>query len=112
MTSRDIVFGWDRPKIVHERMSEDEVRTFEVNGSVFATKLGTSLSSAAWSVEEGDATVGASTETSDNTTADVTATDIGTALIKVVLTFADGQKGVQYIRIWIRQIEEYEECYG
>lgn len=112
MTSRDIIFGFDRPRTVYERMVEGDKRKFTVNTSVFSTKNGVSLTSATWSVVEGHATVGADTESDDDSTAVVTATDVGSALIKIVLVFDDGQEGVQHIRINIRQIEEYRDRYG
>jgi len=109
--SREHIFGWDRPKAVHELMNEDEIRSFTVSGDVFCDKDSVSLSSAAWTVVFGNISVGASSESGNKTTVAVTASQGGRSQFKVTLTFDDGQKGVMYFNVNVESQEDYVERY-
>ena len=94
-----IFYDPDRPKTSNYRIDKSEALKFTVDGDLFATKEGTSLSSAAWTAKSGSITIGSDTEADNASTALVTISQEGESLVEVKLTFADGQIGVVWIRI-------------
>lgn len=104
----NIVYDPNRPEPVRIEMHKGSSLELHVDANYWATREGGALSSAAWSVKEGDVTVGADTESSNVSTALVTASSEGMALIEVTLTLDSSggdQVGIQYIRILTPVVE-------
>ena len=64
---------------------------YEVDWAVRVTKIGTSVSSVAWSVDSGSATISGEALSSNVASAKVSTASADCSVIKVVATFADGQ---------------------
>mgnify|MGYP003643890279 CR=1 FL=1 len=93
------VYNPDRLFRLSSRQYKDQARDYHVDANYWSIRDGTTLSSAVWTLEHGDATIGADSEASNVSTALITTSSEVNSLIKVVLTLADGQIGVQYIEI-------------
>lgn len=102
-----IVFEPDDPRVHTIELPENSARDISVDANMWAVRAGGALSSAVWSVLHGPISVGADTESSNVTTAKLTAGSAGRSLIEVKLTL-DGsggdQVGIQYIRILTREM--------
>lgn len=103
MADRVIVYDPDKSRIRKRQITKGDVLNFSVDANMWCVRdAGTSLSSAVWSVAEGDTvSVAADSEASNVSTAKVTGSDGGRSLVKVVLTLADGQKGTVYIEFHV-----------
>ena len=87
-------------------MTKGEAKNFAVDTNVWADRETITLTSAIWSVVEGsNVTVGSDSESSNVSTALLTASDYGWSLIKVVLTMSNSEIGVQYIEIYVPNLE-------
>ena len=100
-----IVFNPDDLQMLRPSQRIGQARNYSVDANYWADKEGATLTSAVWSVEEGDATVASDSESANVSTALVTTSKEGDSLIKVILTLDDTQIGVQYIRILVPLIE-------
>ncbi len=80
-----------------------EAWTYTIDGSAAAAQMSTSISTAAWSIDAGTASVSGEALASDVATALLTTTDEGCALIKVKLTMADSQVINVYLKINIKE---------
>lgn len=86
----------ERPKTIHARMFEDDVVSVTADMNAEASRLGTTVSTATWTTETGNISIGSKALSSNVATAQFTAPDLGTAWVKVVLEMADGQKFSQH----------------
>jgi|SaaInlV_165m_DNA_2_1040747.scaffolds.fasta_scaffold102897_2 hypothetical protein len=102
----EIVYRPNVPSPHHAEMFKDQAWDFHVDANYWAIKEGSSLSSAVWTVLDGDVTVGADSESSNISTALVTTVAEGSSLIEVKLTLADAQIGIQFIRIITPVVEK------
>jgi len=104
----NIVYDPNRPEPFRMEMMKDSALELHVDGNYWATREGGAVDSVVWSVIEGDVTVGADTESSNVSTALVTATSEGNSLIEVKITLDSSggdQVGIQYIRILTPVVE-------
>lgn len=102
MATRSIVYDPDKARLRKRQLTKGDTMTFSVDANMWSTRDGTTLSSAVWSVVDGDTvSVGADSESSNVSTAAVTGSDGGISLVKVTLTMADGQIGVVYIEFHV-----------
>ena len=76
-----------------------EAFTYTIDWSVFAGRLGTSVSSVAWSVDSGTATIGSEAISSNVASALITTASSGCAMIKLVATMADSQIDIHFFKI-------------
>jgi trans-2-enoyl-CoA reductase len=76
-----------------------EAFTYTVDWTVKVGKAGTSVSTATWSVQDGNATISGEALASSVTSALVTTGSEGCSLIKVIGVWADGQKDVHYFKV-------------
>lgn len=79
--------------------TEEDALTLTLDMNPEAGRLGTSVSSVAWAVDTGKASVSGEALSSNVATALVTTNDSGLSLVKVKITFADGQIINQHIKI-------------
>ena len=104
---RRIVPKLDNPKVYNARRHhEGDAFTYTIDCDPECTRLSNTLSSATWTVEQGDATVSGETSVSDNAvTALITTSDCGYSQIKVALVFDDNQKFIQWINVYAKDPE-------
>jgi len=76
-----------------------EATNYSVDWTVKVGRLGTTVSTAVWSVDDGTATISGEALTSGTTAATVTTGSEGCSLIKVTATFADGQIDIHYFKV-------------
>lgn len=81
------------------RTTEGEATTTKFDWSAKAASESTSVSSAAWAVDSGQATISGASETADIAQALVTTSNAGTSVIKVTATMADGQIDIVVLKI-------------
>lgn len=93
----------ERPKIIHARMYEDDVVSVTADMNSEASRLGTSVSTATWTTESGNISIGSKALSSNVATAQFTAPDIGTSWVKVVLEMVDGQK---FSQLWTIKVTD------
>lgn len=108
------VFNPDRPRIHSVRLHEDEAVKLAVDFNYWAAREGGALSSAVWTVKAGNITIGSDTEAGNVSTALVTVTNTGNALIEVkgTLDSAGGsQIGVQFIEILTPVVDKLTKRY-
>ena len=77
--------------------------TYTIDWSVSASRLGTSVSSVVWSVDEGSATITNEALGSNVASALVTTSSVGCVLIKVTATLGDGQIDIHYFKIKVSE---------
>ena len=92
----------ERAKLNHARMNEDEIVSVIVDMNSEVTRLSTSVSTATWTTERGNLSIGSKALSSNVATAQFTALNLETALVKLVLTLADGQKFNVFWEIRVR----------
>lgn len=93
---------------------EGQVQKFTIDADMWAVREGGALSTAVWSVEDGNVSIGANTEATNVSTANITVSQTGTSLVKVLLTLdASGgdQVYTQYIKILVKVIDRTTERY-
>lgn len=78
---------------------EGDALTLTLDMNPEAVRLGTSVSTAVWAVDGGKASLSGESLTTNVATALITTNDDGLSLIKVKITFADGQIINQHIKI-------------
>jgi len=93
------VYNPDRLFTLSSRQLKGQSRTYSADANYWASRESSSLSSAVWSVVYGAVTIGSDTEASNVSSALITTDSEVESKIKVVLTLADGQIGIQYIKI-------------
>ena len=116
MSERKAVYDPDWNKVFKSTLQEGEAHNYSVDTDMWATRENITtpktLSSAVWSVVEGNSvTVGSDAESDNVSTALVTASNPGRSIIKVTLTMSDSQIGVQYIHIYVPDLEGDTEDY-
>ena len=82
---------------------KDNIRTYTVDFNVQVGKLGTTVSSVVWTVEDGSATIASEALASSVASALITTGTIGCALIKVVPTFANGGSEIHYFKLDVNE---------
>lgn len=113
MSDRVLVYDPDRSRLRKRQITKGDVLNFSVDANMWAARDGSSLSSAVWSVVDGDTvSVGADSESGNVSTAAVTGSDGGISLVKVVLTLADSQVGTIYIEFHVMDRESDKSDYG
>jgi len=106
VSSTTVVYHPGRDRRHYAEQLKGEAQNFSVDFNYWAVGQDSSLDNAVWTVEEGDASVGADSESTNLSTSLVTTGSEGDSLLKVVGTLADGQIGVQFIKITTPQIED------
>ncbi len=96
------IFLGQTSRVLRDVMREDDVATFTVDADAEAKRLSTSVSTAAWTTESGNAAAASEALASNVATALVTVPDEETTVLKVKLTMADGQIRHQFINITVR----------
>ena len=76
-----------------------EAWTYTVDWSVAVGRLGTSVSTVTWSVDQGSATISTEALGSNVASALIATGATGCALIKVVAALGDGQIDIHYFKI-------------
>ncbi len=89
-------------RLLRDAMREDDAATFTVDANAEAVRLGTSVSTAAWTTESGNAAVSGAALASNVATALITVPDEEDTVVKVKVTMADGQIRHQFIQITVR----------
>ena len=92
-------------------MFKGQAMTFTLDANMWAVREGGSLSSAVWSVESDGVTVGSDSETSNVSTALITASSEGESRVKVLMTLDDGQIWPQWIYIFVREMNRVQTRY-
>jgi len=78
---------------------EGEATNYTVDWSVKAGRLGTTVSSVVWLVDNGSATISNENLTSNVATALITTASEGVSLIKLTAVLADGQTDVFFFKV-------------
>ena len=76
-----------------------ESTTYTIDWSVKVGKLSTSVSSAVWAVDSGNATITNDALSSNIASATITTGSEGCSSIKVTATFGDGQIDIHYFKV-------------
>lgn len=88
-------------KVVRDQLIKGEINQFSFDFAAAVSRLGTSVSSAAWEADSNSVSLGAESLTSNVASVLITGSSEGCAYAKCTATLADGQKLIRKIHITV-----------